>query len=83
MIQEMLEAGIIQPFQSYFSSPLVMVMKKDSSWHMCRYYKQINKITIKDKFFIPIIDELLDELYVEIFFTKLDLHLGYHQIIMR
>ena len=79
MIQEMLEVDIIQPRQSDFSPLVVMVFKKDSSWHMCRYYRELNKITIKDKFPIPIIDELLDEQHGPIYFTKLDLCSGYHQ----
>jgi len=79
----MLEDGIIQPSQSAFSPLVVMVYKKDGSWHMCPYYREINKITIKNKFLILFINELLGELQEGIFIAKLDIHHGYHQVRMR
>jgi hypothetical protein len=79
----MLEGGIIRPSQSFYSTPVVMVLKEEGSWHMFLDYREIKKITIKDNFLILVIDEILDELHGAIYFTKLALHLGYHQIRMK
>jgi hypothetical protein len=83
MVQELLNTGVIRPSMSPYSSLVVMILKKEGSWHMFPDFHALNKLTIKKKFLIPVIDDLLDELSGAQFFTKLDLCSGYYQIRMK
>jgi hypothetical protein len=82
-IKELLAMRHIRPIKSPFVSLFILVLKKDGTLQMCIDYRALNKKTIKNRYPIPHIDELMDELHGAVFFTKIDLCSGYHQISIR
>ena len=79
-IQDLLNQGFIRPSVSPYGAPILFVPKKNGQWRMCVDYRALNKQTIKDKFPLPRIDELLERLGKARVFTAIDLASGYHQI---
>lgn len=82
-VASMLDQGIIQKNTSAFSSSVLLVKKKDNTWRFCIDYHHLNAITVKGKYLVLIIDELLDELSGARYFTSFDLQAGFHQIRMK
>ena len=82
-VADLLQQGFIQPSTSPFSSPMVLVKKKDGSWRMCFDYRRLNKLTVKDKYPIALIEEFLEELHAADVFSRIYLRASYHQIRMK
>jgi hypothetical protein len=79
-ITELLVMGHIRLSNNPFASLVVLVLNKDGTMRMCIDYQALNKKTIKKRYPIPCTDELMDELHGAVFFSKIDLRSGYHQI---
>ena len=82
MIQDLLKAGTVQPSSSTYAAPVVLVKKKDNTWRLCVDYRKLNEMTVKDRFPIPLIEDLMDELGGSKVYSKIDLRAGYHQVRM-
>ncbi|XP_019420680.1 PREDICTED: uncharacterized protein LOC109330865 [Lupinus angustifolius] len=82
LVHDMLSSGVIQTSNSPYASPVVLAGKKDGTWRLCVDYRELNKDTIKDKFLIPLVDDLMDELHGFSIFSKIDMRADYHQVRM-
>ncbi|KAD2393961.1 hypothetical protein E3N88_40938 [Mikania micrantha] len=79
-LQELLDKGFIRPSYSPWGAPVLFVKKKDGSFRMCIDYRELNKLTIKNRYPLPRIDDLFDQLQGAQYFSKIDLRSGYHQL---
>jgi hypothetical protein len=82
-LKELSDKGYIRPSASPWGSPVLFVKKKDGSMRMCIDYRNLNAVTVKNKYPLPRIDDLLDQLKDAKFFSKIDLRSGYHQMKIR
>jgi hypothetical protein len=79
-IQQLLTSGIIRRSKSPWASDVVLVRKNNGDLRMCIDYRQLNQMTVKDAYDLPRIDDILDSLHDNRYFTVLDMKSGYHQI---
>src|SRR3954449_7726608 len=82
-LDDMLKKGLIRPSASPWRSPLLFVDKKDGAIRLCTDYRKINDVTIKNKYPLPKIEDLFDQLTGAKFFSKIDLRTCYHQLKIR
>ncbi|GKD21322.1 putative reverse transcriptase domain-containing protein [Tanacetum coccineum] len=79
-LRELQDKGFIRPSSSLWGAPVLFVKKKDGSFRMCLDYRELNKLTIKNRYPLPRIDDLFDQLQGSHCFSKIDLQSGYHQL---
>ena len=79
-LNELLQKGFIRPSFSPWGAPVLFVKKKDGSFRMCIDYRELNKLTVKNRYPLPRIDDLFDQLQGANYFSKIDLRSGYHQL---
>ncbi|PPY87793.1 reverse transcriptase family protein, partial [Escherichia coli] len=79
-LQELLDKGFIRPSVSPWGAPVLFVKKKDGTLRLCIDYRQLNKVTIKNRYPLPRIDDLFDQLRGAAGFSKIDLRSGYYQL---
>ncbi|NAW44950.1 RNA-directed DNA polymerase [Salmonella sp. gx-f4] len=79
-LQELTDKGFVRPSFSPWGAPVLFVRKKDGTMRMCIDYRQLNKVTIKNKYLLPRIDDLFDQLKGAKVFSKNDLRSGYYQL---
>ena len=79
-LQELLEKEFIRPSVSPWGAPVLFFKKKDGTLRLCIDYRQLNKLTVKNKYLLPRIDDLFDQLKSASIFSKIDLRSGYHQL---
>ena len=81
--QELLDKGFIRPSTSPWGAPILFSKKKDKTLRLCIDYRQLNRVTIKNRYPLPRIDDLFDQLRRAQVFSKIDLCTGYHQLRVR
>jgi hypothetical protein len=79
-LRELLELGITRPSVSPWGAPVIFTRKKDGSWRLCIDYRQLGKVTIKNQYPFPILDDLFDKMKGVTIFSKIDLRSGYRQL---
>nr|GFA89781.1 hypothetical protein [Tanacetum cinerariifolium] len=82
-LQEISKKGFIRPSSSPWGAPVLFVKKKDGSFRMCIDYNELNKLTVKNRYPLPRIDDLFDQLQGSSVYSKIDLRSGYHQLRVR